>query len=66
MLTEILKDLPGRGIGSVEAYPRRGRRLPAGNVWTGPEALFGGAGFQLVQDHPRRPRYRIELPAMAA
>ena len=63
MLDEILRDLPARGARSVEGYPRRGNGLPAEEVWTGPEALFVDAGFQLVQEHPRRPRYRRDLVA---
>ena len=65
MLDEILRDLPTRGALSVEGYPRRGSGLPAEDVWTGPEALFISAGFQLVQEHPRRPRYRKALLATA-
>ena len=61
LLEAILSDLPERGARSVEAYPRRGVGLPAEDVWTAPEALFLEAGFLLIQDHPRRPRYRKEL-----
>ncbi|HLE23065.1 MAG TPA: GNAT family N-acetyltransferase [Anaerolineales bacterium] len=61
LLQEVVRDLPGRGARVLEAYPRRGLGLDAGAVWTGPEALFVDLGFTLVQEHPRRPRYRLSL-----
>jgi GNAT superfamily N-acetyltransferase len=61
LMQEILHDLPGRGAVALEAFPRRGDDLEAGAVWTGPERLFVGLGFQQVQDHPRRPRFRRDL-----
>jgi GNAT superfamily N-acetyltransferase len=61
LLREVLRDLPSRGVEVVEAFPRRGQGLDAGAVWTGPEALFIEFGFELVQEHPRRPRYRLSL-----
>jgi GNAT superfamily N-acetyltransferase len=66
LLGAILSDLPERGARSVEAYARRGVGLDAEDVWTGPEALFLEAGFLLIQDHPRRPRYRKELAGGAS
>jgi GNAT superfamily N-acetyltransferase len=66
LLREVLHDLARRGIEVVEAYPRRGQGLDAGAVWTGPEALFVELGFELAQDHPRRPRYRRSLPSIGA
>ena len=66
LLRELLLDLARRGIEVVEAYPRRGQGLDAGAVWTGPEALFVELGFELAQDHPRRPRYRRSLPSIGA
>lgn len=61
LLEDILADLPDRGAESVEAYPRRGDDLPAEEIWTGSERLFIGLGFERIQDHPRRPRYRRRL-----
>ncbi len=51
MVSAIVADLGGRGAAAVEAFPRRGDDLPAEEVWTGPERLFVGLGFSLVQEH---------------
>jgi hypothetical protein len=61
LVEAIVRDLPGRGASVLEAFPRRGQGLDAEAVWTGPESLFVGLGFTLVQEHPRRPRYRLRL-----
>lgn len=65
MVEAIITDLAHRGATAVEAFPRRGENLPDEEVWTGPEHLFAGLGFTLVQDHARRPRYRRPLAAPA-
>jgi hypothetical protein len=39
--------------------------LEAEDVWTGPESLFVELGFEWVQEHPRRPRYRLRLGTIA-
>lgn len=65
LLQEVMRDLPRRGAEVLEAFPRRGRGLEAGAIWTGPESLFVGLGFELVQEHERRPRYRRQLGASA-
>lgn len=57
----ILEDLRRRGVRRVEAFPRRGVDLGASEVWTGPERLFQGLGFDLVGEGPRRRIYRTEL-----
>ena len=61
LLRGLLEDLRKRGVGQVEAFPRRGDRLPAEDVWMGPEPLFIEAGFDLVRDDPERPVYRKAL-----
>lgn len=61
LLEEILRDLPERGVEILEAFPRRGLGLADEAVWTGPEALLIDLGFALVQERPRRPRYRLRL-----
>jgi ribosomal protein S18 acetylase RimI-like enzyme len=63
LVEAILRDLPARGVETVEAFPRRGDGLEAEAIWTGPERLFIDLGFQLVQEHPRRPRYRRSIGA---
>lgn len=50
----------------IEAYPapltKKGERLPATFVWTGPEAMFRRLGFKEVQRLSySRPLYRLEL-----
>lgn len=64
LLEGIVSDLPRRGVTSLEAFPRRGEGLSPEEIWTGPESLFLHSGFSLVQDHPRRPRYRLDLTPM--
>jgi len=56
-LDEILKDLRARGVRRVQAFPRRGERLPDEDVWTGPERLYRRAGFILERDDPDKPIY---------
>lgn len=51
LLGGALDDLAGRGVARVEGYPRRGRHA-AGEVWTGPEALFARAGFTVERALP--------------
>lgn len=55
LLNGILGDLRGRGVRRVEAFPRRGGDPSPEHLWTGPEALFLRAGFEVVRDDPRRP-----------
>lgn len=59
LLTGVIADLERRGVTYLQAFPRRGR-LDAGEAWTGPEALFAGAGFRLERDAPR-PVYGLVL-----
>jgi GNAT superfamily N-acetyltransferase len=54
LLSHVLAELADQGVARVEAYPRRGRAEP-GEVWTGPEALFLGAGFETLRNDPARP-----------
>jgi len=60
-LAGILDDLARRGVRHVQAFPKRGTGLEAGEVWTGPEALFRGAGFTVERDDPARPVYGVRL-----
>jgi ribosomal protein S18 acetylase RimI-like enzyme len=57
LLAAVLRDLQSRGVGHVQAFPRRGQGMPPEEVWTGPEALFQKAGFKVERDDPRRPVY---------
>jgi GNAT superfamily N-acetyltransferase len=66
LLEEIIRDLPNRGAAALEAYPRRGDDLPAEAIWTGPESLFLSLGFEMIQEHPRRPRFRRAIESAAA
>ncbi len=60
LLDAALADLQYRGVTTVQAFPRRGD-LPAEDVWTGPEAVFVGAGFRCVRDDPSRPVHELSL-----
>lgn len=44
----ILTDLRLRGVTRVQAFPHCGDDLEAGQVWTGPESLYLGKGFQEI------------------
>jgi ribosomal protein S18 acetylase RimI-like enzyme len=46
MLKRVLVDLRARGAKRVQAFPRKGKNLEPGDAWTGPEALYSGAGFR--------------------
>jgi len=61
ILAGVLDDLRRRGIRRLEAYPRRGAGSDDGEVWTGPEALFAGAGFTVSREHPERPVLELRL-----
>lgn len=53
LLADVLKDLARRGVARVEAYPKAekdGARPEDGDVWTGPLALYLGAGFERVRE----------------
>ncbi|MCP5067094.1 MAG: GNAT family N-acetyltransferase [bacterium] len=56
LLGAVLSDLRLRGAKRVSAIPRRGRDLPPGEAWTGPEALFKAFGFR-----PRREEGALSL-----
>ena len=60
LLGEVLKDLRSKGVRHVQAFPRCGKGMPH-EVWTGPEALFQKAGFQIERDDARRPVYGKRL-----
>ncbi len=60
-LKEIINDLRRQGVKTLQAFPKRGKNLAADNVWTGPEAVFQKAGFELIQDDPTFPIYSLEL-----
>ncbi len=66
LLRGALDDLRERGIARVQGFPRAGRGLEAGQVWTGPEALFRSAGFRVAGEGPRGPVYEIDLRAARA
>jgi ribosomal protein S18 acetylase RimI-like enzyme len=47
LLNMVLKKLEMLGVKTVEGYPKPGRDLPDGEVWTGPLSLFLSAGFSV-------------------
>jgi GNAT superfamily N-acetyltransferase len=55
LLAHVIADLPSRGAGRIEAYPKRGGAPDTDDMWNGPEALFRDAGFSVVKDDPLRP-----------
>lgn len=57
----ILTDLQHRGVTRVQAFPHRGNNLEAGQVWTGPESLYLGKGFQEIVADPTWPVLEISL-----
>jgi len=62
LLEGVLADLRDRGVKRVDGFPRCGERLEPGEAWTGPEALFRGAGFREVGRAARGPVYRRTEP----
>ena len=61
LLTEVLDDLRRKGVRHVQAFPRCGENLSAGEVWTGPELLYRKAGFERERDHSEFPVYARQL-----
>lgn len=61
LLAGVLADLRERGARRVEAFPKRGQRLQAEDLWNGPEAMFLEAGFRVVRDDPNRHVLALEL-----
>jgi GNAT superfamily N-acetyltransferase len=61
MLMMVLADLAGKGIGTVEAYPKRGEGLDVSDLWNGPETMFAGAGFVFVKEAAQRAVWRFDL-----
>ena len=61
LLAGVLKDLSGRGVARVQAFPRRAPDLPDEDRWTGPETIFKSAGFEVERDDPKRPIYGKRL-----
>lgn len=58
LLREVLADLNQKGVKVIQAFPRKGPGLSAGEVWTGTPGLFEAAGFRPVMEDPRRPVYQ--------
>jgi GNAT superfamily N-acetyltransferase len=61
LLAAVVADAAAAGARRLEAFPRRGRDLEDGEAWTGPEALFSGAGFECVREHAERPVWARSL-----
>lgn len=61
LLGGVLDDLKKSGVKRVQAFPKRGEKLDAGDMWTGPEALFASAGFKVLRDSPTSPVMEIRL-----
>ena len=61
LLSEVLDDLAARGVKRVQAFPRCGKGLADGEVWTGPEPLYRKAGFAVARDDGERPVLVKEL-----
>jgi GNAT superfamily N-acetyltransferase len=57
LLDSVLEAMRARGVGAVQAFPRRNAREP-GDLWTGPEAVYRRAGFKVEADDPERPVLR--------
>jgi hypothetical protein len=61
MLGLVLAELRSRGIQRVEAFPKRGVDLDAGDLWNGPETIFRATGFAVVRDDPQRPVLALDV-----
>lgn len=61
LLEAVLSDLGERGVSRVEAYPRTGEGLDAGELWTGAAATHARAGFEHVKDAGRRAVFALDL-----
>ncbi len=59
LVSRMLETLRAQGVERLQAFPRRGEGLEAGEVWTGPEALFVSLGFRLVKEGERRCVYEL-------
>ena len=60
LLAGVIDDLCARGVRRVEAFPKRGASDP-GEMWTGPEAMFLAAGFQVEREDERLPVLALNL-----
>jgi GNAT superfamily N-acetyltransferase len=61
LLEGVLADLRARGVRRVEAYPRCGEHLEAGELWTGPESLYRAAGFEDLHREGSRSVWSLSL-----
>ena len=61
LLGAVLAELRLLGAKRVSAIPRRGRDLPPGEAWTGPEALYKEFGFRLLREEGAMSLYGLEL-----
>jgi len=57
----IIKDLKRNGITHVQSFPRCGKRLDDGDVWTGPESIYINSGFVKEIESDISPVYGIRL-----
>jgi GNAT superfamily N-acetyltransferase len=61
LLDGVLADLRSMAVRRVEAFPRRGDGLEAGDLWTGPEEIYRRAGFDVAREDSRRPILALDL-----
>ena len=61
LLAELLGELKQQSVRRLEAFPKRGADLDAGDLWNGAEAMYREAGFRVVLDDPTRPVLALEL-----
>ncbi len=54
LLTTVRDAVFDRGVRRIQAFPKRGSDLDAGNLWNGPEALFLEEGFRVIQSDGQR------------
>jgi GNAT superfamily N-acetyltransferase len=60
-LNRIIEDLEAQGVNHLQGFPKRGEKLAAEDLWTGPESIFIKAGFRLEQDDESHPMYGLIL-----
>jgi GNAT superfamily N-acetyltransferase len=61
LLGQVIEEARCRGAKRIEAFPKRGGKLDALDLWNGPEGMFRAAGFEIKGGSPTRPVLSLEL-----
>lgn len=61
LLSEVIRDLKGRGVKRVLAFPKVGKNLDPLDMWNGNLSMFLSVGFTTMKHDPSRPVLALDI-----